>query len=68
MRQTIQEGGDTDTNACIVGGMIGALIGFKQIPEYIIQKLITFDCTKNNDIGHKRPEFLSVRKYGITGI
>ena len=32
MRQVIKEGGDTDTNAAIVGGMIGALIGFNAIP------------------------------------
>jgi ADP-ribosylglycohydrolase len=29
VRETIRFGGDTDTNACIVGGMIGALVGFK---------------------------------------
>ena len=27
LKETIQLGGDTDTNACIVGGMIGALVG-----------------------------------------
>lgn len=27
LRETIQLGGDTDTNACIVGGMVGALVG-----------------------------------------
>lgn len=31
MRETIRCGGDTDTNACIVGGMIGAVIGYKKI-------------------------------------
>ena len=36
MKEIIQNGGDTDTNACIVGGMLGALIGIKQIPqEYV---------------------------------
>jgi len=29
MKEIIQSGGDTDTNACIVGGMLGALIGIK---------------------------------------
>ena len=28
----IMMGGDTDTNACIVGGMIGALAGFSNLP------------------------------------
>tara|TARA_B110000285_G_C14597016_1_gene368938 strand:- start:98 stop:205 length:108 start_codon:yes stop_codon:yes gene_type:complete len=32
IEQTIREGGDTDTNAAIVGGMIGALVGLKKIP------------------------------------
>ena len=29
MKEIISAGGDTDTNACIVGGLIGAAIGFK---------------------------------------
>lgn len=33
MREIIQNGGDTDTNACIVGGMLGALVGIKNIPD-----------------------------------
>ncbi len=34
--QTVMEGGDTDTNACIVGGMIGAMYGIKDLPrEYV---------------------------------
>ena len=36
MKETIKVGGDTDTNACIVGGMIGALVGFHRIPYYMI--------------------------------
>lgn len=36
IRQTIQEGGDTDTNACIVGGMLGALFGIKFLPSYMV--------------------------------
>ena len=30
---TIKQGGDTDTHACIVGGLIGALVGVKSVPE-----------------------------------
>lgn len=29
----IQSGGDTDTNACIAGGLVGAALGFDAIPE-----------------------------------
>ena len=45
INQTIQEGGDTDTNACIVGGMIGALVGIKALPPLMVDKVINFDCT-----------------------
>jgi ADP-ribosylglycohydrolase len=38
-------GGDTDTNACIVGVMIGALTGLKNIPEKMLDTLLKFDCT-----------------------
>ena len=33
LRQTIKCGGDTDTNAAIVGGMIGAAVGYKLIED-----------------------------------
>jgi len=44
VRLSIQQGGDTDTNACIVGGMIGALVGVKNIPGHILDSLLHFDC------------------------
>ena len=38
-------GGDTDTNACIVGGVIGPLIGFKNFGVYFdkVHNLIPHD-------------------------
>lgn len=33
MRKVISQGGDTDTNAAIVGGLIGSLVGYKNLPE-----------------------------------
>jgi ADP-ribosylglycohydrolase len=45
MTHIIREGGDTDTNAAIAGGMIGALIGLSQIDEVMRNKVLTFDCT-----------------------
>ena len=33
LRETIRLGGDTDTNACIVGGLVGAFVGIKSIPS-----------------------------------
>ena len=46
IRQTIREGGDTDTNACIAGGMIGALVGVKNLPYGMYRKVLSFDCTQ----------------------
>ena len=48
LKKAISVGGDTDTNACIVGGIVGALLGFKKIPAYMIGKVLSFDCTKNS--------------------
>ncbi len=44
LRETIRLGGDTDTNACIVGALVGAFVGIKSIPNHMIEKLIQFDC------------------------
>ncbi len=32
MREIVGLGGDTDTNAAIAGGMIGAYVGVKKLP------------------------------------
>ncbi len=33
MRDILCLKGDTDTNAAIVGGLIGAVLGFKSLPQ-----------------------------------
>ena len=43
LKHTLMMGGDTDTNACIVGGLIGALCGIDQIPTAQVQKIILCD-------------------------
>ena len=58
LRRTIQVGGDTDTNACVVMGMIGALVGYTNIPEKLLGNVLSFDCTKDSI---KRNKFLSVK-------
>ena len=55
-------GGDTDTNACIVGGIIGAYVGIGNISQPHLTTLLEFDCV--ND-GRQRPEFLSVGRHVI---
>ena len=66
-------GGDTDTNACIVGSMIGALIGVKALPKDLLGRVMQYDCTKEyksqakatpeKTVGHVRPEWLSVPSF-----
>jgi len=29
----IEQGGDTDTNACIAGGLVGSIVGFSRLPK-----------------------------------
>jgi ADP-ribosyl-[dinitrogen reductase] hydrolase len=47
-------GGDTDTNACIVGGLVGAACGTESIPEAMRRAVLTCDTER----GRWRPEFL----------
>ena len=44
MKTMLREGGDTDTNAAIVGGLIGALVGYNRIPEKYKLAIMNFDC------------------------
>ena len=36
IKSIIAQEGDTDTNACIVGAMVGAADGLKNIPEHML--------------------------------
>lgn len=51
---TLLKGGDTDTNACIVGGMMGALHGIDHIPDFMKDPVLTFDAAKKG--GQMRPD------------
>lgn len=57
LHQTLALGGDTDTNACIVGGLVGARRGVQGIPEHMASSVLGCDTT----IGRPRPEWLSTR-------
>lgn len=49
--ETLIDGGDTDTNACIVGGLIGALHGLEGIPPASLTAVLECDTNK----GRSRP-------------
>lgn len=48
LSKMLLKGGDTDTNAAIVGGKIGALVGFNNLPKDLVSKLLEFDCVDEN--------------------
>lgn len=54
LAETLAGGGDTDTNACIVGGLLGAAYGAEAIPQPMREAVLTCDTTK----GRARPTFL----------
>lgn len=56
IQQTLLKGGDTDTNAAIVGGLIGALHGVESIPSLMREAVLTFDATKPAATHRPRPE------------
>ena len=57
LHQVLSCGGDTDTNACIVGGLVGARVGIEGIPEHMTQSVL--EC--NTLVGRPRPDWLSTR-------
>lgn len=50
---TLMRGGDTDTNAAIVGAVLGALHGYDAIPEYMRTPVLQHDPEHNS--GNIRP-------------
>jgi ADP-ribosylglycohydrolase len=57
LRETLAGGGDTDTNGCIVGGLMGALHGEEGVPERMRAAVLKCDTS----LGRPRPEFFSTR-------
>ncbi len=39
IRSVLILGGDTDTNGAIAGGIIGSVLGFKNLPRQYLKKL-----------------------------
>jgi ADP-ribosyl-[dinitrogen reductase] hydrolase len=55
--QTLLKGGDTDTNAAIVGGLVGS---YCQPPDYMLEPVLKFDCTKE---GQRRPKEMGLKHF-----
>ena len=58
LRETLAGGGDTDTNACIVGGLLGARWGAEAIPEAMRSAVLHCDTRRGSN---PRPETLHPR-------
>ncbi|KRX11225.1 ADP-ribosylation/Crystallin J1 [Pseudocohnilembus persalinus] len=52
--QMIYLGGDTDTNACIVGGLVGAIVGLQDLPELYLKNMLYCDVQHSNKQRHER--------------
>ena len=46
MDQTMKLGGDADSNCAVVGGLIGALVGFQQLPQAKVFAIIDHESTQ----------------------
>eukprot|EP00898_Chlorokybus_atmophyticus_P007246 jgi/Chlat1/7522/Chrsp61S07028 len=57
MKMVLLKGGDTDTNACIVGGLLGALDP-TSIPIHMREAVLGYEYREGDDVGHKRPAWL----------
>jgi ADP-ribosylglycohydrolase len=58
LRETLAGGGDTDTNACIVGGLVGARWGAASIPEAMRAAVLGCDTRRGKN---PRPDALHPR-------
>jgi hypothetical protein len=54
LQDVLSYGGDVDTNASIVMGMMGAFHGINGIPITLKEKVLSFDCTTTPQ-GRQRP-------------
>jgi len=49
LRETLLGGGDTDTNACIVGGLVGARVGMNGIPMELLTPVLEGDTQRGKN-------------------
>lgn len=56
IRRVLEMAGDSDTNAAICGGILGAINGFHKIPDHMKIPVLNYVYEQNNLIGYKRPD------------
>lgn len=62
--------GDTDTNACIMGTLLGALLGASRIDRGFLRALFTFDCEVKDKMVNPqpRPDWMNVGRRVIDAV
>jgi len=60
IKEVLKCGGDTDTNAKIVGNLFGAYYG-NCVPEYMSKPVLEFDCTKSKNKFYLRPSTYGIK-------
>ena len=50
----VKEGGDSDTNACIVGGILGCYFGYDCIPKQYVEKILNCDAKQNEYVNDRK--------------
>ena len=61
----LRYGGDTDTNACIIGGLLGAAQGLECLKDEWMEKVLNYDSTAHASELMRRPAFLQPKDYLI---
>ena len=51
-------GGDSDTNAAIVGGVVGAYVGIDNIDQEKVRKLLECTLSPQTNYNQDRPRFI----------
>lgn len=55
IEHVVKMGGDTDTNACICGALLGAIHGYQNIPECMRKPVLSYKFNESSLIGYNRP-------------
>ena len=60
--KVLKMGGDTDTNAAIVGGMLGAVVGFRKLPRELLGKVMGLEHPEKRGKHPDRPQEYEPRR------